>query len=413
MENNLEILFLGGLFPKETEAKIISDSKKTIQNAANNLQWCFVSGLDENCSEPITILNSLFIGSFPKRYKKLYINTYSFEHTKHAQNDINVGFLNFTGIKKFSRYISLKPYIKKWAEKKTEKRKVIVAYAMTETFTKLMHYSKKIDKNIILCLIIPDLPKYMNTSYNESIIFKTLKDFEIKNMMNDLKYIDCYVLLTEHMHQALGIKSKYIVVEGISTNIFENIELVTNVDNLKCVLYSGGLFEKYGIIDLLNAFEKTSNINYRLIICGSGDSEDKVILSCKRDSRIIFKGLLPREDVLRLQKSATVLVNPRRNNEEFTKFSFPSKILEYMSSGRPMIAYKLDGIPDEYDQYFYKVKDNDNGLFETLEDVLEKQKNELDLKGELAKEFVLNKKNGKKQAAKIIQMINEIIENQE
>ena len=38
-------------------------------------------------------------------------------------------------------------------------------------------------------------------------------------------------------------------------------------------------------------------------------------------------------------------VNPRQNNEEFTKYSFPSKTMEYLASGVPVVAYKLDGIP--------------------------------------------------------------------
>src|SRR5574344_1750027 len=106
----MDILFLGGLFPKETEEKIINNSIGSIQNAANNLQWELVKGLEENINGPITVLNSLYIGPFPKRYKKLIINTYEFSHNSGISKDKNVGFFNLTGIRMVSKYLSLKPY---------------------------------------------------------------------------------------------------------------------------------------------------------------------------------------------------------------------------------------------------------------------------------------------------------------
>lgn len=35
MDSNLDVIFLGGLFPKETEAEILRHTKGAIQNAAN------------------------------------------------------------------------------------------------------------------------------------------------------------------------------------------------------------------------------------------------------------------------------------------------------------------------------------------------------------------------------------------
>lgn len=59
------------------------------------------------------------------------------------------------------------------------------------------------------------------------------------------------------------------------------------------------------------------------MICGIGDSEKAIREAAEKDFRISFLGQLPRSEVLEWQKQATVLVNPRQNNEEFTKYSFP------------------------------------------------------------------------------------------
>ena len=43
-----EVLFLGGLFPNGYENELLKNSKRNVQNAANNLQWSLVRGLDMN-----------------------------------------------------------------------------------------------------------------------------------------------------------------------------------------------------------------------------------------------------------------------------------------------------------------------------------------------------------------------------
>lgn len=406
LENDLDVLFLGGIFPKETEKEIINNSIGSIQNAANNLQWEIILGLDANLNKPIKILNSLYIGSFPKRYKRICINTYSFSHISGAKEDVNVGFLNLTGIKNFSRVLKLKPYIKEWAKKKTGNKKVIIAYAMTLPFTYLLRYALKIDDSIITCLIVPDLPQYMNLSNTKSKLYEILKSAEIKLISNDMDYIDSYVFLTKYMNESLKIDKPSVVIEGIATNVFENVDTLPQTDGVRNILYSGGLTKKYGIIELLNAFERLLDDDCRLIICGSGDAENDVIEASVRDKRIIFKGQVAREEVLKLQKSAILLVNPRSNDEEYTKYSFPSKIMEYMSSGVPMLAYKLDGMPSEYSNYFYVIEEKDDGLYIKLKEVLSIPKDKLVEKGLQARNFVLTNKNGKEQTKKIFKMIS-------
>ena len=65
---NMDILCLMGLFPDEFREEIQKDSKKGIQNAANKLQWAIVKGLDQIQDVNVSIINSLYIGSYPKKY---------------------------------------------------------------------------------------------------------------------------------------------------------------------------------------------------------------------------------------------------------------------------------------------------------------------------------------------------------
>ena len=120
----------------------------------------------------------------------------------------------------------------------------------------------------------------------------------------------------------------------------------------------------------------------------------------------MFFGKVDRADVLGLQKNATVLVNPRQNNEEFTKYSFPSKNLEYLSSGVPLVAYKLDGIPDEYDDFItYPSDDSASELANEIIKICNMSDDERKVLGSKARDFVFENKNKVKQAQKIIEFI--------
>lgn len=407
----MEILYLGGLFPKETEEEIINNSIGSIQNAANNLQWEIAKGLEENMESPISLLNSLYIGSYPKRYKKLLVRTYNFSDNLDISHGKNIGFLNVCGIKSISRYLSLKPYIRDWIKSNRGKKKVIIAYAMTSTFTQILEYAKKIDTTIITCLIIPDLPQFMNLSVQKKHLYTFFKNIEISIINKNMKYIDSYVVLTKYMLENLKITKPAVIVEGISTDIFTKSRdyKAEKYNYIKTVVYTGGLNRKYGILDLVESFQKLDNKNYRLIICGSGDSEKEILEASNKDNRILFKGLLKREEILKFQRQATILVNPRKNNEEYTKYSFPSKILEYMSSGRPVVAYMLDGMPKEYLEYIYVIdRKKENAIYYALKETMERSEEELDLKGNRAREFVLDKKNRRIQCEKILTMIKSI-----
>ena len=162
------------------------------------------------------------------------------------------------------------------------------------------------------------------------------------------------------MNQYIQAK-KYVVIEGIvgDCDCANNLNANTKDNsNYQTIVYTGTLNSKYGIKNLVNAFELIEDSNIRLILCGSGDSEDYIKKMQNEDKRIIYKGNIDRQEALMIQRKATVLVNPRQNNEEFTKYSFPSKIMEYMLSGVPVVLYKLDGIPDEYDKFVNYVPDN-------------------------------------------------------
>lgn len=159
---------------------------------------------------------------------------------------------------------------------------------------------------------------------------------------------------------------------------------------------------------MINAFAEIPNDDYQLIICGSGTLAPFLKEQSFKDSRIIFKGLVPREEAVILQQRATALINPRKPNSKITRFSFPSKTMEYLSSGTPMIGYKLDGIPSEYYDYFYTIDDSsEKSLRNTIVKVLSLPQEALDEKAFAAHQFIESHKTSKIQVKKILDFLSE------
>ena len=118
--------------------------------------------------------------------------------------------------------------------------------------------------------------------------------------------------------------------------------------------------------------------------------------------------MVSNDKIIQLEKEAKLLVNPRPTNEEYTKYSFPSKIMEYMASGTPVLTTRLLGMPKEYYDYIYCFEDEKvDGIEKKLIEILSKEQKELTKMGNKAKEFVLMKKNNKVQAEKIINFLGE------
>lgn len=397
----MDILCLMGLFPEEYREEIEKNSKSDIEYAANKLQWSIVKGLDSVDDVNVKIANSIYIGSYPKRYKKRIIPTFEFKHSVNAKGDINVGFCNYAGWKFLSKYINTKKVIDKWAQEDSGEEKALLAYALTTPFCQLCGYVKKHYKNIKVGIIVPDLPEFMDTSQKETVR-SFLKKLEIKSLRRSVRNVDCFVFLTDAMKQWFKDPVRYIVVEGIAIN---SSTCSIGVDERKkSIIYAGGVKREYGVVDLVEAFIKVDRSDWMLEIYGGGPALDEIKQIIAGRSNIALKGFVSNSEVVDAQKKASLLVNPRKN-QIFTKYSFPSKTLEYMASGTPMLAYKLDGIPDEYDDYYFRIEDCENGFENALKTVMGLSDEERCEMGDKAKNFVNKFKNPTHQAQKIVDLI--------
>jgi glycosyltransferase involved in cell wall biosynthesis len=172
--------------------------------------------------------------------------------------------------------------------------------------------------------------------------------------------VDSFVLLTNQMKDALPVGEKpFRVIEGIITGPeLEGIPAVKEDDGLIRVVYTGKLNARFGVKHLVDAFCMLPDPNYRLVLCGRGDCEDYIKEKQTADSRILYQGLVTADVARDWIRKADVLVNPRLNDEEYTKYSFPSKNIEYLLSGNPVVGYMLSGMSEDYRRFMHIVADD-------------------------------------------------------
>ena len=406
----MEIVFLSNVIPLEIKEEVLSKRKDLMSESGESLQWKLVYGLDENLGHPVRMFNHMLVRSFPTYYPDAYIPRTDFSHAPGAQ-DINLPYLNVRYIKRLFMGNSLYREITQWAGDGSGNQKVIIAYSLTPEFTKAIVLAKRKNPGIISCTIVADLPEYTVLTNKVSLSDRIYLNWMRERTNAQLSAVDCFVLLTKQMAERLVTHQQYIVMEGIAT---DHIMRAGTEKPCKMILYAGTLHERFGVRHLVSAFERTRSRDLSLVLCGMGDSEEYIRAAAARDPRIDFRGQLSREEVLSLMSEADVIVNPRCAEEEFTKFSFPSKNLEALSSGVPFIAYKLAGIPDAYDEWInYPADCTEDGLARLLEDVSIDRGGIYTEKAVRARDWVLSEKNTLKQTQRIIELIQKVGDDRE
>lgn len=225
-----------------------------------------------------------------------------------------------------------------------------------------------------------------------------------------IRHCTDYVLLTEAMNDYIQNKEKpYVILEGHSDiSMREKIPSPDKKAPVRTVFYAGGVSRQYGLADLAEGFLLADIPNTRLEIYGPGDYVKDLQQLAEKDPRVFYGGMLLNTEIVEKEQEAALLVNPRPTHEEFVKYSFPSKTMEYMASGTPVLTTRLPGMPKEYYPYVdFIEEESPAGIAAALKKVLSHSDEELFRKGIAARDFVLKGRNNVVQAKKLLTMLEQ------
>lgn len=377
----MKALFLGSFYKHDYLKFNLNPKNSTaLTFASNNHQLSIVEGLNENLNNNLFCLTRISVPYYPE-YGKIFIKDYCIDEKTKIVGFVNIRFLRkITSINRI--YKNVVKLIKKYNIKN------IISYELPYDFDIVMKKIKKKFKNKVnTIVIIPDIPSIMLNYGKPSLISKLIASSE-----NNLHHYDKFVVLTSQMIEYLKLnKDNCYVMDGLFSKKvidFDNIEYKKG--DCKTILYTGTLRKEFNILQLVRAFKliKTDE-KICLEIAGSGDGVEEILKASQEDNRIKYLGVLDKEQIRIKQKNATILINPRKPDSADSKYSFPSKTIEYMLSGRPLIMSYLPGMDKKYFDYIFELDcSSDEAMARSIEKVICIDEIELTKIGERAKKFV-------------------------
>ena len=363
-----------------------------------------MQGLCEHIDGEVFAVSALPINR--KWTKKLFFK--SEKEKEGSVSFLHEGFINYPLFRQLSLYFGTLKAIKKLLKKNRDS--IIVCDILNQSIAAAARKAGK-DKKVPVVGIVTDVPGHYVTDSKNKPSNNPIKKWRRNLTQNNISEYDAFLFLTEAMNDVVNKNGRpYIVIEGHS-----DIEMKNRTNSLskkeapKVIMYAGGVSKIYGLEMLVNAFQKINPQDWELHIYGKGDYDDELSEVAKKDTRIKFFGIIPNSEVVEKQLRATILVNPRPTNEDYVKYSFPSKTLECMVSGTPLITTALPGMPKDYYNHVYIFdKETEEGFAETLKNAMNLDAEELHKKGDLAKNFALEEKNNVVQAKKLYRFLNDV-----
>lgn len=173
-----------------------------------------------------------------------------------------------------------------------------------------------------------------NLRYFKKIMSKVY--FNISILL--LKFLDAHLLFQSSAAKELNLRKPYYVTKpGIDLSNINTIPRKINRKHLR-LTYMGSLMNYNGIIELLEVFARYKDDDISLRIFGKGKLENIVKNYSNDNPRVIFGGLINQSAIQEVLLTTDLLLNLRDPQHYVGKFAYPSKLIEYMATGIPILS---------------------------------------------------------------------------
>ncbi len=404
----MRVIFLSHLYPKSKKDYYMKRSRCGLSAAADAHQYAIALGLNACCGD-FELVNLPAVSHFPVRYKDPWLKSSYIE--ENGLRIHNVGYCTLPEYQFVSRCINARKKLEQIVSQSSEFFYIVV-YGINFGINKAaIDIKNRYPGRIKLCNIIPDLPQDVgnkNKSISKTQSF--LRGLYFKRTEDYFPSFDSFVLLTQYMREVVPCNdSQFIVSEGIYEETVTHRPIHVSDSEDFVLFYGGMLHERFGVKQLVDVFHSISNPKMKLQLCGYGDCVEYVKSLSESDKRIEYLGVIERERVLALEASASLLINPRiPDDNPFTRYSFPSKTMEYFASATPSLIYQLDGIPEEYYRYCYSLDANhtdSDSLRDKIQEIYSTPISERIKKGQEARHFIIENKNQVIEGKRIFELL--------
>lgn len=404
MYEEMNIIYLTSACSQFRFDKLVSEGKIKKMPQAQKYHHLMLEGLRSVTDDSITVISSYPIVN-PSQ-KLFYTESEDENNIKY----LYPGFINYPFLRQLSLWLNTILLILK----NSKQHDTIL---VCDVLNKSIFFSAKIVrilKGFKIVGIVTDVPGMTSGARAKLLPWwkRAVGKMAVSLSKGSVKTCDAYLLLTEAMNSVVNPNNKpYIVIEGHSDiTMRERDNRIENKTTEKVMMYAGGTHKEFGIAMLVDAFLDLKNPEWQLHIYGDGNYQNELKRISSEQRNVVYYGMKPNAEVVNAQIKAWLLVNPRITNAEYVKYSFPSKTLECMVSGTPLLTTRLAGMPKDYYPYVYLFdEETKEGFKNVLKEIFTYSTEDLHAKGMKAKDFALSQKNNVTQAGKFYTFIKSVV----
>lgn len=389
----MKVLFLGYAVAPELASTLTGASV-----AGNKMQVNVLRELSQYEDIELNSITVYPVAAFPKD-KKLFVSKKVIEITDGVKS-LRISFMNLPIVKQLWQIMAVKRAAKKLVDKDT----VVFTFNLFPQVGLPMAWLKKKFGCKTFCLLA-DLP--IDDNPNRKRLSKILRNLFERKTQTAIAQCDRFAVLNKHAMTVFAPDKPYIVVEGgVEMAQLEN-RPVPQMKTRKNILYTGALTEYSGILELVEAMKKVEDPDAVLEIYGGGYITEQVKQLAEEMPNVRYCGRVANTEMLKLQREAYLLVNPRPVDDPIAQVTFPSKMFEYMLSGTPVLTTRLNGLDEEYLCRVFSVADHTaESLAEGINRVLTEDPAVLLQKAAEASEFIAKEKNWRAQCRRIYDFLH-------
>ena len=377
-----KIYFINNIVDKSLKEKF------SYSVAANNWQKNFYKNLSHIAKERVIGITIIFSRIYP--LGKCIIPWLYYKD----KNKNGLFYINFILIRGITIFISLLYFFIKNIRKND---KIIIYNINLPIILPIILIKKFI--NIKLIVIVADI--FVNNENKENKIREIIDKFSFIIQKILIKKIDVIIAVNKLILEDFKINNGVVLGGGVNREDKKE-KFDIKLKKKKKVIFAGRIDHLNGIDFLLDAFDYIKNKNIELYIYGKGPLLELVKIKEKINPNVHYGGYIEEQEMMNELIKGDLLIIPRRKTLKTLRYTFPSKLYEYLLSGTPVLITNIPGLEDDFKKYLY-VKDTENPevLMAEIEEILSISSEKLNLKGKLAQNFILKEKNWKKEVKRV------------
>lgn len=394
----MKLLYIGYLLPEKEYYK-----NGAAHLAAGKFESGLLFGLKNKLHDDLEIITAEPNYSYPKGPLLAKGGIYKVNEKLCVKK---AAYINLPILKHISLAINLFFKLVAWTMKNKKEQRRTISYNLDTPILQVLTWFQKF--GVGYYPVICDLPFYDEVYKGRKGVKSKLSQMAYKAQFKYINKTSGSIILNENIEIDYKLKNCLLVEGGVSKND-KKIHSSGNNNNKFVIQYCGSIDLFHGSDKLCQLAEMLDKDMFEIVVCGRGVNSESLRQTAERCPVLKYEGVVSQERLMEIQQSADLLIIPHPTSLRQLRYQFPSKLMEYMLNGVPVLMTPLSGLPREYSQHvFTSESDSTEDFYKKIINISKMEKSELRNRANKAKEFVCREKNWNVQAERIVCFLGKV-----